>query len=71
MAKYDNDKSKMVSQDKGFANMPDKLVMKEYPKAEYEGPMGVSDTIEGLDYLARDDSYQMKKKPGGRYYGNR
>ncbi len=68
MAKYyGNDKSKMAPMSKGHSNMPKELVMKEYPKAEYGGPMGVNDTREGIDMLAKDNNRQMMKKPGGRY----
>ena len=52
---------------KGFANMPEEKVMKEYPKAEYGGPEDYKDNINGIDMLAKDNHKQMMKHKGGRY----
>lgn len=68
MAKYYGEKkSKMAPMSKGFANLPEEKVMKEYPKASYGAREDYNDTREGIDMLARDNAKQMNKKPGGRY----
>jgi len=65
MAKYYGDKkSKMAP--KGMGKPPEQLVMKDYPKAVYNGPEDYNDTREGIDMLAKDNHKQMMKKRGGR-----
>lgn len=51
----------------GFSNMPSELVMKEYPRADYGGPMGYRDDREGLDMLSKDANKKILKGPGGRF----
>lgn len=45
-----------------FANMPTALVMKEYPKAQYSGPVGYDDSRDGIDMLAAQNHSKMMKK---------
>jgi len=63
MKKYHGDKKEM----KGMGKPPEKLIMKDYPKASYGGPEKYNDSREGIDMLAKDDNKQMNKKPGGRF----
>lgn len=64
--KYYGSKS-MAPMGKGHSNMPSKLVMKEYPKAQYGSPEEYNDSREGLDMLSKHNNKQMMKKTGGRY----
>ena len=64
MAKYYGDKKKSA---KGMGKPPSELVMKDYPKSSYGGPMGVRDDREGIDMLAKSNHNKMIKNPGGRY----
>ena len=52
---------------KGMGKPPEGLVMKDYPKANYEGPMGVRDNLEGLDMLSKSAGKKIKANPGGRF----
>jgi len=46
---------------------PEKLVMKDYPKASYGGPEDYNDSREGLDMLSKDAHKKMMKGGGGRF----
>ena len=61
---YGADDDKMY---KGYANMPEEKVMKEYPKVPYGCAEKVNDRIDGIDMLAKDNHKQIMKKPGGRH----
>lgn len=54
--------SGMITEDHGaMANMPQGVVMKEYPKPAYGDLMGYKDNIQGIDERMRHDSDKMGK----------
>ena len=57
MAKRYNDKMGTGS----FANMPQEVVQKDYPKANTFDMEGYEDTMVGIDNQTREDSSQMRK----------
>lgn len=52
---------------KGMGRPPEKLVMKDYPKAVFGCAEKYNDSLEGIDMLAKSNKKQINKKPGGRY----
>jgi hypothetical protein len=46
---------------KGFANMPENVVMKEWPKAKNYRETEVDDTIKGIDEVVGHSEGQIKK----------
>lgn len=44
-----------------FANMPDQVVMKEYPKAGYSGDVHLDDSIVRLDGDADDAAEKVRR----------
>jgi len=45
-----------------FANMPDKVVMKPYPKSPYDPAGYVYDDLAGIDYQMMEDVKGQKKQ---------
>lgn len=43
------------------AGLPAKEIIKEYPKANYGGPEGYVDDMNGLDMFAKNNNSQMMK----------
>ncbi len=52
-----------------YANMPSEKVMREYPRADYNGPEDYNDTREGIDMLSSNNHKKMMQHRGGRYGG--
>ena len=51
----------MISKDmSAFANMPQSVIMKEYPKIDFAG-YDLDDTIKGVDYQMKADMKGKKK----------
>lgn len=54
--------SGMIDEDhSAMANMPQGVVMKEYPKAAYSNLGGYKDNIQGIDQRMHDDARKMGK----------
>ena len=60
--KKSGNKKGMMSGGKGFANLPQEKVMKEYPKGSYGAAEGYYDTREGIDMYAKSNHKQMMKR---------
>lgn len=68
-------KTKGRSSEKGFgmnhtsfANMPQEVVMREYPKVDFALNQSIDDTITGIDDTTRQVAGQMRRhKPKARY----
>lgn len=57
--KYHDDK---MGYGKGHANMPEKAVMKDYPKASH-GELGIyKDDLEGIDAFGRENRARLEKQ---------
>jgi hypothetical protein len=56
----ENRDANMIPSDRGIANMPQTLVMRQYPNTVYNGFEGLNDTIRGIDKQMKDD-VKMKK----------
>lgn len=57
--------SMMISEDKGaVANLPQQVVMREWPSVGYTGFEGLDDTIRGVDQQMNDDARGGRKKTG-------
>lgn len=65
---YSNERiedSGMIREDRSaVANLPQNVMMKEWPKVDYTGFEGLDDTIRGVDQQMRDDARGGKKKRG-------
>lgn len=52
----------MISEDnKAVANLPQNVIMREYPKARFGGYSELNDTLMGIDIQMNDDDKEMKK----------
>lgn len=61
MAKRYYKESSMISKDmSAMANMPQNVVMREYPKVDYS-MYGLNDTISGIDAQMKGDNKGKKK----------
>lgn len=57
----------MISEDRNaIANLPQQVVMKEYPRQEYDN-YDLNDNIKGIDVQMRDDARGGKRKSGQAY----
>lgn len=57
----------MISEDRSaVANLPQNVVMKEYPPVDYDS-YNLNDDIRGVDVQMRDDLRGAKKKSGQAY----
>jgi hypothetical protein len=48
---------------RGHSNMPEEVILRDYPKADDYAPENLDDTIRGVDKQRKDDS--KHKKPAG------
>lgn len=56
--------SEMIHEDRNaIANLPQEVIMKQYPRAHYEENYDLDDTMRGVDVQMRDDSKRKKKGP--------
>lgn len=53
----------MMGSSRGHSNMPEEVVMKDYPKADDYAPEHLDDTMRGIDKQRKEDS--KRKKPAG------
>ncbi len=54
----------MLSEDpRAIANMPQEVIMKQYPKVDYASYEGLNDTINMVDFQMRQDSKRQKRGP--------
>ena len=60
----ENRDANMIPSDRGIANMPQTLVMRQYPNNVYNGLEGLNDTMRGVDVQMRDD---LKQKKSGNF----
>ena len=55
--------SMMISEDHTqIANLPQQVMMKEYPKVGYGGHYNLDDTVRGIDNQINDDTDEMKRE---------
>ena len=60
----ENRDANMIPSARGIANMPQALVMKQYPNTVYNGFEGLNDTMRGIETQMRDD---LKMKKSGKF----
>lgn len=59
----------MIKDDRSsFANMPEKVVMKEYPKSKYFRGRGLDDTITGIDDTIDNTAEKMSSHQSDSMY---
>lgn len=57
--------SMMIKEDRSsVANLPQQVVMRDWPKVDYTGFEGLDDTIRGVDQQMNDDARGGSKKRG-------
>lgn len=69
--KQEYEDSMMIKEDKSaIANLPQGVIMKEYPKSPYYNQPDLNDTVRGVDRQLADDVYSksLKKKNDAEMY---
>lgn len=52
----------MLPKERGIANMPRGVVIREYPKDMYSAPEDLNDTIKGIDVQMKSDMKGKKRQ---------
>lgn len=65
--KLEHEDGEMMGMSRGFSNMPQEVIMREYPKLNDYAPEHLDDTIKGIDRQEREDS-KHKKGAGSEMY---
>ena len=64
--RQEHEDSMMIKEDKSaVANLPQQVIMKEYPKSPYYEQGKLNDNLRGVDRQLADDAHSKALKKGG------